>query len=149
MLRRPFGGSASTWTVTLSMRGSHKVSACWTRYCASAIVVGLIGSNIRPRKPAPKVGRITRSPGSVPRMMRIACSTSSPYEGVAIASVVSTAIGNAQPVPRNALLSAGVAIVVSAADIDGWDTGFDLGAAGAQITDSCGGLAAELHRYAA
>ena len=53
--------------------------------------------------PAPKSGRITRSPGSVPRMIRIACRTSSSYSAIAIAPSAVTATGNAQPRPRNAL----------------------------------------------
>src|SRR6516164_1885592 len=54
--------------------------------------------------PQPKSGRITRSPGAVSTMMRIAWRMSSSYSAKATNPVTgSSATGMAQPRPRNSL----------------------------------------------
>jgi hypothetical protein len=51
------------------------VSACVTAICVLAWSCAVTGANSRRRSPAPKVGRQTRSPGSVSSTWRIICST--------------------------------------------------------------------------
>ena len=59
------------------MRGSQRTSAsrtrAWTRPCSCAVLASITSSQM----PQPNSGRITRSPGLVPRMIWIACSMAS------------------------------------------------------------------------
>src|SRR4051812_34320750 len=107
--------SGLTLTSRTSIRGSQAINACSTWCLTSAIVVVLIGSNTRARSPAPKSGRITRSPRSVCRISSTAWRMSSSYiAGVMSPFVLSGDTGNAQPTPRNAFDGSGRGLLIAA-----------------------------------
>ena len=72
------------------------------------VVVVLIGSKTSASSPAPKSGRITRSPRAVPRMIQTAWRTSSSYAATLTSPAASVVGGYAQPTPRNARSMASV-----------------------------------------
>src|SRR5690606_19529478 len=67
---------------------------------ASPAVVGLLGANTSSWMSQPKSSRLIRSPGAVPRMMKIDSRMFSSWADVAMPPVRLTATGNRQPRPR-------------------------------------------------
>src|ERR1700678_199727 len=72
----------------------------------------LIGAKTNDFKPAPNVGRMTRSPQSVLRMIQMAWYTSCSYETTKVDPSPAAHGGNDHPTPRNALagLTVGAAV---------------------------------------
>ncbi len=64
-------GAGPTTTASTAIRGSHRRRAYSMRSSISRWVAGTFGSNRNERSPAPKLGSISRSPGSVVRMIRM------------------------------------------------------------------------------
>src|SRR5689334_9137442 len=97
------------------MRGSHVINASRTRVSISPMVVVLTFAKMNSFKPAPKSGRITRSPRFVKMMIRIAWRISSSKTASATTPSGSTRGGNAQPMPRKAFAeSVGLVFIPSA-----------------------------------
>ncbi len=91
----------STVTALTTIRGSQVASAACTSSAIWARVTGVLGSIRYRRSPAPKVGRMTRSPGSVSRMSWIDWRTAAAPDSQSRAPVTGSGRGGkATPVPR-------------------------------------------------
>src|SRR5947209_14237420 len=87
--------------------------------------------------PQPKLGRITRSPGAVSRMMRIDCRMSSSYSAVAMSPVRgSRPTGIAHPRPRKSLRSSKAVVLYPIMTV-GAPNAIALGAPASTIRSPC------------
>src|SRR6185295_4158831 len=97
------------------MRGSQVIKDSRTRVSISPMVVVLTFAKMNSFRPAPKSGRISRSPRFVKMMIRIAWRISSSKIASATVPSGSTRGGKAQPTPRKAFAeSVGLKFIRSA-----------------------------------
>src|ERR1700722_12361740 len=143
-------GSAVTFTCNTSMRGSQSTSDSCTWVAMACMVAVFTGSKTKSLRPAPKSGRITRSPGLVPRMIRTDWATSASYSAMSMLPALLTSGGKLQPIPRKAFCGFAFTMATNSASYhDRGQAGDDRRATASHVTHAGGGQAADQHGRAA